>query len=77
MANATKQLFDLIYKQEASTFVFGDYCSNVTKPLAETIHHLNLWQVSQFVTETHTNNTLSFILTKSTQLTKTILYILY
>ena len=77
MANATKQLFDLIYKQEASTFVFGDYCSNVTKPLAETIHHLNLWQVSKLVTETHTNNTLSFILTKSTQLTQTIFYFLY
>ena len=47
MAIATKQLFDLIKKEEAETFVFGDYCSEVTQPLAESIHHFNLWQVNK------------------------------
>lgn len=45
MAIATRELFDLIHSGAARSFVFGDYCSNVTKPMAETVTSFNLSQV--------------------------------
>ncbi|XP_067936767.1 gamma-aminobutyric acid type B receptor subunit 2-like [Watersipora subatra] len=46
MAVTSKRLFDVYSTNRAHTFVFGGYCSSVTKPLAESMHHFNLWQVS-------------------------------
>lgn len=45
MAVASKALFDMVHRNSAKSFVFGDYCSSVTKPLAESMSFFKLWQV--------------------------------
>lgn len=45
MASASRALFDSMHMNDNVVFIFGGLCNVVTKPIAETVHSFNIWQV--------------------------------